>query len=319
MRRGDGPLSTPRNRSKSRASHARAIAAAAALALGAAAGCGDADGHGPDGWTLVSAEAQSFLHSQGLASAPDLGPGALVFASQFTIDRTDADGRAIQRSSLSPALRAEGYDHLGDIDAHGGVVYGPIEDNLPPAPAVPHRAFALYDVVSLDLVVSADDPGRVDHPPDGDNSWVAVSPDGAWLLTSEWSPQTSLIVYDTAALGRGGVVEPVGAIPLDRAIRRAQGCDFDGPGRLLCASDDDAAGRPVYALDLDRPLDAASAPATRRATVSTLFATPTPPGECGVGPTGIEVEGIDVEGDTMRLIVLGPCALDATLYTYRRE
>jgi hypothetical protein len=272
----------------------------------------------PAVWALVASEPQSINHSQGLASAPELGDDALVFSSAFTLDRSDGSGHTISAPSIRGGLAMLHYDHLGDIDAYGSLLYGPIEDNLPPFGARPHRAFALYDVQSLALLTFADDPGDPNHPADGDNSWVAISPDGAVLLTSEWSPQRSLITYATSDLAAGGNVRMTGEIPLDRSIDRVQGCDFDGPRRLLCASDDPEVGRPLYQIDLDGDLAGGVVPSTLHASVTTLFPAPVPMGECSASPE-VEVEGVDVEGDTLRLIVLGPCPLTSTLYTYQRE
>ena len=254
------------------------------------------------------------LHSQGLARLPRISPNDFAFTSRFTIDRV-TDGKVVR---LGPAFNQElldvGFDHLGDPDAYGPLVFGGLEDNSAPVVAPYHRGFVVFDSETLSIVGWANDPGSANRPGDGDCPWVAVSPDGEWVVTGQWAPMLSLIVYRAMELVSAHTVHQVGEIPIEPSISDIQGCDFDGPQVLLCASDNADAGRLIYSITLSGPLQGETLP---RLTghVEPLFPAPVPEKVCD-NPE--EVEGVDVDGDTLRVLVLGSCAIDSYLYRYER-
>lgn len=266
-------------------------------------------------WSLVEETLQiPGLHSQGLASLPAFGPTDFVFTSRFTLDRTREDGIEALNFAFSPELLDLGFDHLGDPDARGTQIYGGLEDNSDPVVNPYHRGFAVFDAETLAIANWANDPGTPDNPSDEDCPWVAVSPDGTWVVTGEWHPMDHVIVYRAATLRSQHTVGPEARIPLDVPFNDVQGCDFDGPRVLVCASDDADAGRLLYAITLSRPLQGETLPPLT-ARVEPLFPVPLPEMVCGQPQ---EVEGIDVNGDTLRVLVLGSCVVDSYLYRFQR-
>ncbi|MCA9772429.1 MAG: hypothetical protein KC466_08470 [Myxococcales bacterium] len=298
----------------------------AMLAAAALVGCGSRSSGGRGtreeplpsrDWTRIEDLAEvPALHSQGIASVPDLGPDEIVFSSRLTIDRARAGVVEVLQLAFTQEILDAGFDHLGDPDAHGTRVFGPLEDLSDPTIEPFRRAFAVYDADTLEVLGWSLNPGAPDRGGDGDAAWVAVSPDGRWLVTSEWSPQEDLIVFDALAIGRDATVEPAARIPLDRPLARIQGCDFDGPRVLLCASDDADTGKLVHAIVLDRALAGAAVPTGLRGTVEDLFAVPLPAPQC---PFEAEVEGVDVDGDRFSVLVIGTCLVDGHRYVFGRD
>ena len=254
------------------------------------------------------------LHSQGLATLPALGPTDFVFTSRFTVDHT-RDGKIVALNfAFSPELLDLGFDHLGDPDANGTLIYGALEDNSDPVVNPYHRGFVLFDAETLSIAGWANDPGRPDNPADEDCPWAAVSPDGQWVVTGQWDPMQTVIVYRAEKLMSGHTVRPEAEIPMDMPFSDVQGCDFDGPRVLVCASDDADAGRLLYAIILSGPLEGDAVPRLT-AHVEAIFPAPVPEMQC-TQPQ--EVEGVDVDGDTLRVLVIGSCQIDEHLYRYER-
>ncbi|MFF5946043.1 hypothetical protein ACFY7X_35910, partial [Streptomyces althioticus] len=94
------------------------------------------------------------------------------------------------------------------------------------------------------------------------NSWVAISPDGQWMLSGEWGTMDRLLVFPTP--GENPSTSPSANLPqaatvrLDHAVRDVQGCDFSGPTTLLCSSDDPDGSlfgmtKPLLRIDLSAP------------------------------------------------------------------
>lgn len=304
----------------------RGLAAAALLLAGCGGGSGGAGARLEEplpsrAWRLAAdTPTTPAFHSQGLATLPALGPDQFAFTSRFTLDRAvGEDGGTIEAGAFAfpQSLLDLGFDHLGDPDAHGARIYGGLEDNAEPTVDRYHRALIAYDAETLAPEGWSVDPGAADAQGDGDAPWVALSPDGAWLVSGEWDPQDDLMVFRASEVGAAPEIEAVARIPLDRTIARVQGCDFDGPRVLLCASDDGEAGKPVYAIVLSRGLTADADLGAIEATVETLFPTPLPEPLCGLAEP--EVEGVDVEGDLFRVLVIGTCLVDSHVYRFERE
>lgn len=295
--------------------------ALAAVVLAGAVGCssdGGGDGALPaQTWSLASDTLTlPGVHSQGLASLPERGDDVFAFTSRFSLDRVRGETVEKLAGSVPSALAPQKFDHLGDIDAQGGVIYGGLEDNSDPYGDRYHRALVAYDAETLAATAYAVDPGAPDAPGDGDAPWIAISPDGTWIVTSEWDPQDSLIVFARAALLAGGEIHEVARIPLDSTLARIQGCDFDGPRTLVCASDDAASGKLVWSIVLSKALDSRADPAELTAQVAPLFPTLIPTNVCGAEA---EVEGVDLSGDELRVLVIGTCLVDSHVDLYVRE
>ncbi|MEV0979447.1 hypothetical protein [Streptomyces sp. NPDC049915] len=154
------------------------------------------------------------------------------------------------------------------------------------------------------------------------NSWVAISPDGQWMLTGEWGTMTRLLVLPTP--GVNPATSPSANLPqaatvrLDHAVRDVQGCDFVTSTRLLCASDDPegtlfGVTKPLLQIDLSA---APNGTADVNGQVSALRQLPLRSACSG----GFEAEGVDYDRrtGTLRVIVVSPgfCVLTDSK-TYR--
>ncbi|MFD0313181.1 hypothetical protein [Streptomyces flavalbus] len=156
------------------------------------------------------------------------------------------------------------------------------------------------------------------------NSWVAIAPEGQWMLAGEWGTMTRLQVFPTPgvnpATSPSADLPQVSSVRLDRPVRDVQGCDFSGPTTLLCSSDDPAGDlfgitKPLLQIDLS------AAPGTADVTgrVTALRQLPLRSGCSG----GFETEGVDYDRrtGTLRVIVMSPgfCLLtDSKTYRFTR-
>ncbi|MBG0857799.1 hypothetical protein I2W78_39690 [Streptomyces spinoverrucosus] len=142
------------------------------------------------------------------------------------------------------------------------------------------------------------------------NSWVAISPGGQWMLAGEYGTMNRLLVFPTPGVNPG--TSPSANLPqastvhLDHAVRDVQGCDFTGPTTLLCSSDDPAGTlfgitKPLLQIDLSAAPNGASDVSGH---VTALRQLPLRSGCSGT----YETEGIDYDRrtGTLRVIVLSP-------------
>ncbi|GAA2429294.1 hypothetical protein [Streptomyces glaucus] len=156
------------------------------------------------------------------------------------------------------------------------------------------------------------------------NSWVAIAPDGQWMLAGEWGTMSRLLVFPTPGVNPdtspAANLPQVSTVVLDHPVRDVQGCDFTGPTRLLCSSDDPAGTlfgvtKPLLQIDLS------AEPGTADVTghVTALRRLPLRSGCSGT----FEAEGVDYDRrtGTLRVIVLSPgfCLLtDSRTYRFTR-
>ncbi|GGS61211.1 hypothetical protein [Streptomyces cinerochromogenes] len=157
------------------------------------------------------------------------------------------------------------------------------------------------------------------------NSWVAVSPDGQWMLSGEWGTMTRLLVFPTPGVNPS--TSPAENLPqastvrLDHAVRDVQGCDFSGPTTLLCSSDDPEGSlfgitKPLLQIDLSAAPNGTSDVSGH---VTGLRRLPLRSSCSGA----FEAEGIDYDRrtGTLRVIVISPgfCVLtDSKTYKFSR-
>ncbi|WP_330456028.1 hypothetical protein OIB37_03605 [Streptomyces sp. NBC_00820] len=157
------------------------------------------------------------------------------------------------------------------------------------------------------------------------NSWVALSPDGQWMLNGEWGTMNRLLVFPTP--GVNPATSPSANLPqastvhLDHAVRDVQGCDFSGPTTLLCSSDDPDGSlfgmtKPLLQIDLSA---APSGSADVSGHVTALRQLPLRSSCSG----SFEAEGIDYDrrSGILRVIVVSPgfCVLtDSKTYKFSR-
>jgi hypothetical protein len=278
------------------------VLALAALALAAAPPATAATV--ADVWTEVGADrADPLTESQGLASV-EVPAGS--------------PNRYTGIGTIPLALSTRGWNHVGDPDAsYDGHYVEPYQRD--------DGAAKLYRVQAPDGTwaeyTHALSPGEALN-----NSWVAISPDGQWMLTGEWGTMDRLLVLPTP--GVNPATSPSANLPqaatvrLDRPVRDVQGCDFVTATRLLCSSDDPEGTlfgltKPLLQIDLSAAPNG-TADVTGR--VTALRQLPLRSACTG----GFEAEGIDYDRrtGTLRVIVVSPgfCVLtDSRTYRLTRS
>ncbi|HXX88901.1 MAG TPA: hypothetical protein VEI83_01600 [Acidimicrobiales bacterium] len=204
--------------------------AAALAALAVLGGCGGGPAPGPQpAIRLVSQTAISFLYDQGIARVPGgwiLSGTNLPVPGSDRLVRTDEHFHVLVRNqpAIPPAWRAQGYDHLGDIDVVGDVVYVPFEQ---PDYAKGEQATARYDAATLaflDAVVV----------PQHQNSFVAVDPASLVAYSMDGFDGSSLLRYDVAHGWR-----PLPPLPLSTLVHHVQGASV-GAGSIWLSTSDPA-------------------------------------------------------------------------------
>ncbi len=280
---------TPRITRTTRRRAAALLLAAAALATAATAPAAASDT--PAGWTRT-----------GSTTVGTLGGGEGL--------ATRADGSVLYRGlgSVPLALRAQGWNHVGDPDIADGYVV----DAYQGGDTATSKMFA--------VTTPAGKRYEYVHPLDSgemlNNSFAAVSPDAQWLVSGEWGTRDRLQVFPAPLLNpatprTGGTLRQAGQITLDRTVDDVQGCDFTTATSLVCVSDD--AAKDVLEVDLPHPLDGTAV--TGR--VTTLLQLPRH-SLCG---GTFEAEGVDYDPARRvlraEIIQPGVCEVATTVYSYR--
>jgi hypothetical protein len=242
------------------------------------------------------------------------------FADQglATVARTDGTTFQLYRGSASVPrrLKQRSWVHIGDPDSAQGHVFDAYQG---PSGATSK----MFEVTTPD--------GRhydFQHQLEGDelfnNSYVAVSPNGQWMIAGEWGVMSRILVFPAPVLNRsaplpGGALARVGSIELDRPVRNVQGATFLDDTRLLCSTDDPAADlwptpRQLLHVDLAGPLDGRSI----EGRVTSLGPLPT----ASLCPGEAEVEGLDydVTSGDLRVVVVPPgwCSLLVVIQRFRQ-
>lgn len=215
-------------------------------------------------------------------------------------------------------VRSRGWNHVGDPDAsYDGHVVEPYQADSGDA--------KMYRVQAPDgswsEYVHKLAPGEALN-----NSWVAISPDGQWMLSGEYGTMSRFLVFPTpgvnAATSPSADLPQVSTVHLDHAVRDVQGCDFSGPTTLLCSSDDPEGSlfgltKPLLQVDLSA---AANGSSDVSGHVTALRRLPLRSACSG----SFEAEGIDYDRrtGTLRVIVVSPgfCVLtDSKTYRFTRS
>lgn len=264
------------------------------------------------------------LQAPGAATSSQLGPWHLVghdaeagLVSDQGVTTTDTPTSIVYRGVLSilPELGSQGWVHIGDPDSWLGAVV----DAYQGPPGATSKLF----------VVTSPDGSRhsYTHPLDPgellNNSFVAVSPDGHWMVSGEFGIANRLLVLpmpgvNPARSAADGTLRRVGNIALDHQVSNVQGCDFVTATRLLCATDDPGTAlwptdRQLLQVDLPAPLRGRATAAH----VSDLGPLP----QQSVCHGAFETEGIDYDtrAGVLRVEVVPPAPCDevTTVYEYR--
>ncbi|MEU5254402.1 hypothetical protein [Streptomyces longwoodensis] len=291
------PLRPARRRRHAARTALVVLATAVAAALSAAPPAAAADT-----WTEVGSDrADPLTESQGLASV-EVPAGS--------------PNRYTGIGTIPIGLSTRGWNHVGDPDAsYNGYYIEPYQRDSGAAKMfrvqAPGGAWSEY--------VHALSPGEALN-----NSWVAVSPDGQWMLTGEWGTMTRLLVLPTpgvnASTSPSANLPQASTVRLDHAVRDVQGCDFSGPTTLLCSSDDPEGSlfgmtKPLLQIDLSAQPGSSDVSGH----VTALRRLPLRSGCSG----SFEAEGVDYDRrtGTLRVIVVSPgfCVLtDSKTYRFTR-
>ncbi|MET8944337.1 hypothetical protein ABZX30_12320 [Streptomyces sp. NPDC004542] len=275
------------------------VATAAALSLTVSA----APASAADTWTETGSDrADPLTESQGLTSV-EVPAGS--------------PNRYTGIGTIPSDVRSRGWNHVGDPDAsYGGYYIEPYQRDSGNSKMfrvqAPGGAWSEY--------VHTLGQGEALN-----NSWVAISPDGQWMLAGEYGTMTRFLVFPTpgvnASTSPSADLPQVSTVDLDHAVRDVQGCDFSGPTTLLCSSDDPAGTlfgitKPLLQVDLS---GAPNGTADVSGHVTALRQLPLRSGCSGT----FEAEGIDYDRRTgiLRVIVVSPslCVLiDSKTYTFTR-
>jgi hypothetical protein len=305
-----------------------AVAAVGLVGCGLA-GCGSSGPALPPRRTVpappaTAAPTTTPLGAAGAATRSQLGPWHLVghdaqagLISDEGVTTTDTPPAVVYRGVLNilPAIGLQGWVHIGDPDSwHGAIV-----DAYQGPAGARSKLFAVTSPNgTLHSYTHPLDPGELLN-----NSFVAVSPDGQWMVSGEFGIVDRLLVFpfpgvNPARSVTDGTLSRAGDIVLDHRVSDVQGCDFVTAARLLCATDDPGTAlwpndRQLLQVDLPGPL-------TGRATtahVSDLGPLP----QQSVCTGTFETEGIDDETRTglLRVEVVPPAPCDSvtTVYEYR--
>lgn len=184
--------------------------------------------------------------TQGIA----LSGSEWIFSWQFGLERTDAAFNSLQRTgSFTPpadlvtgipkVLADQGFDHIGDIDVYGGVIYASLDSE---AGDYQNGHVALFSASDLSYsgqlypLIGAPSNQRDDVA-----SWVAVDGAAGLGYGKEWRNGNTINVYNLADWNFSHT------ITMDRSLRNIQGAKvFDG-AMYLSAHD---STKSVYRLDL---------------------------------------------------------------------
>ncbi|MFF7051195.1 hypothetical protein ACFY94_22875 [Streptomyces griseorubiginosus] len=257
-----------------------------------------------DTWTEVGSDrADPLTESQGLTSVEVPANSANRYTGIGTIPF---------------GVSTRGWNHVGDPDAsYDGHYVEPYQADSGTAKMyrvqAPNGTWSEY--------VHALSPGEALN-----NSWVAISPDGQWMLTGEWGTMTRFLVLPTpgvnASTSPSANLPQAATVTLDHAVRDVQGCDFVTATQLLCSSDDPAGTlfgytKPLLQVDLSA---APTGSANVTGHVTALRQLPLRSSCSG----SFEAEGIDYDRrtGTLRVIVVSPgfCVLtDSKTYRFTRS
>jgi hypothetical protein len=221
------------------------------LVLACACSGGDGDGAADDGTTTTATRATSSTttrppvwtaevtretavagrYRQGLARHGD----TWIFTTNDAVYRTGPGFAEVQAviPAIPEDLKALGYNHIGDGDVDGDVLWLPLERDDKESG---EQRTARWDAETLTPI---DSFPVVQHH----NAFVAVDPDGVVWSADEFSDDT-LLRYRV----EGTTVVPLEPLVMDRVVERIQGADW-ADGAIWLATDDDRNG--VYRVDVE--------------------------------------------------------------------
>jgi hypothetical protein len=170
------------------------------------------------------------LYRQGLARVE----GGWIYSFNDGLFRTD--DRDVQIAALQPAIpqewKARGYNHIGDIDVVGDVLYAPLEQ---PDYEKGRQAVLLYSASALAYLRGFE----VDQH---ENSFLTVDPENGIAYSLDRFGGDALLRYDVA---RGW--KPLEPLRMSKFVAKVQGADL-AEGAIWLVSDDETKG--LHRVDL---------------------------------------------------------------------
>ena len=160
-----------------------------------------------DAWKVVGSNVfglpDGFYRSQGMTT----DGSSNYFSWQFGLEKTDLNYNELLRNSsislttgqvtsgIPTSLSAQGYDHIGDIDTAGGILYASLDNSQTKPNSYSQPAIALYDADTLQYT------GKFYtlNPPDGTHdiaSWVAVDASAGLAYGMAYDGATEMAVYN---------------------------------------------------------------------------------------------------------------------------
>jgi hypothetical protein len=186
--------------------------------------------HGRDRAVVVRESTVGLLYRQGVARIHN----GWVFSFNDGLFVTDDD--FVQTKQLLPAIpsewRARGFDHIGDIDVEGGVLYAALEQ---PDYSLGRQAMLTYDADTLAYTGGLQ---VAQHQ----NSFVTVDPATKIAYSLDEFGGSALLRYDVRHGWR-----PLPPLRMSAAVDRVQGADV-AFGAVWLSTDDAIDG--VYRVDL---------------------------------------------------------------------
>ena len=191
----------------------------------------------PAAFTERSEQSLPLAFNQGIARVDDgwiLSGTNSPLAGTDVIERVDDDLNVVTALPLAipTDLRAEGYNHVGDIDVVGGVIYAPFEQ---PNYDLVHQVTARYDATTLAFIDSVE---LAQH----ENSFVTVDEATMTAFSMDHFDGDTLQRYDVNA---GWAALP--PLQLTMTLHHTQGADI-ADGAVWIATSDDHNG--VYRVDI---------------------------------------------------------------------
>lgn len=160
-----------------------------------------------DTWQVVGSNVfglpDGFYRSQGMTT----DGSSDYFSWQFGLEKTDLNyNEQLRNSSISlttgkvtsgipTSLSALGYDHIGDIDTAGGIIYASLDNSQTKPASYSQPAIALYDASTLQYTGTF----YTLNPPDGTHdiaSWVAVDASAGLAYGMAYDGATEMAVYN---------------------------------------------------------------------------------------------------------------------------
>ena len=191
----------------------------------------------PPALTERSEQTLPLLFNQGIARVDG---GWILSGTNSPLPGTDVMERVDDQLHVLAALplaipadlRLAGYDHVGDIDVVGGVVYAPFEQ---PDYSLGHQATGRYDATTLAFIDAV-------QLPQHENSFVTVDPSTMTAYSMDHFDGDTLLRYDVSS---GWTALP--PLPLTMVLHHTQGADI-ADGAVWISTSDDSNG--VYRVDL---------------------------------------------------------------------